>query len=318
MAESEENSSKRHANEGSVAQEERTRSENYTEEEKGARDDFFKSNEDGGDMKEFAIITCLNYHLPEKYAEEKMSPEIVQSRILPTPSEIKMNFLTGFVPFQVTRDDKIKKLERDLVEMVAIKKDCRVVVKDIVPSRVLVEFGVVGCDATIINHDGVGIGEFSPNFGVGDGGGRYSPNVGGGGGEIFSPINEEFRCPSETPFTVGETSFVGASTSKIKRQHVDGYKRINSQKTMNIKDMLKHKSEIKKLYTMHRFNYVYFDIMLDMDKWWEDYQQLQTTTTTSEMSTSSCSCLQQLLQATVANNNYSCLQQLLQKVQQLL
>ncbi|MCE3049683.1 hypothetical protein HAX54_045519 [Datura stramonium] len=268
------------------------------------------------------------------------------------------NFLTRFVPLEVTRDDKIKNLQRDLIGVVAIKKDCRVVENDLEPSRVLVEFGVVGGDATTINRDG----EFSPNFGVTGGGGGYSPNVGGdfggvdggGGGEGFSSINEEVRFPpEETPFTRGESSTVGVGISKepscfckclkctekidslilkvqsledtvkvliskrgvnpsskisdlytldvvkrrkrqiskaltsakkkakntprvmvddqIQRQHVDVYKRINSQKMRDIKEMLKHKSEIKELYTMHSFNYVDFDIMLDMDKWWEDY-----------------------------------------------
>ncbi|MCD7458785.1 hypothetical protein HAX54_039164 [Datura stramonium] len=136
--------------------------------------------------------------------------EILHPQILPTPSEMTMNFLTGFVPLEVTIDDKIKKLERDLVGVVAIKKDCRVIESDLEPSRALVEFGVVGGDAT------------PPNFGVNDGGGEYSPNVGGdfggvdsgGGGEGFSPINEEVRCPLKTPFTWGESYNVGAGASK--------------------------------------------------------------------------------------------------------
>ncbi|MCD7464990.1 hypothetical protein HAX54_000342 [Datura stramonium] len=122
------------------------------------------------------------------------------------------NFLTGFVPLKVTKYDKIKKLERDLVRVAAIKKDCRVVENDLEPSRALIEFGVVGGDAT------------TPNFGVSGGGGGYSPNVGGdfdgvdggGGGEEFFPINEEVRCPPETSFTRGESSNAGVEdTVKI-------------------------------------------------------------------------------------------------------
>ncbi|MCD7452904.1 hypothetical protein HAX54_018579 [Datura stramonium] len=130
------------------------------------------------------------------------------------------NFLTEFVSLEVTRDDKIKKVERDLVRVVAIKKNCRVVENDLEPSRELVEFGIIGGDATIINHDDIEIDEFSPNFDVGGrgGGGGYYTNVGsvggGGGGEGFSPINEEVRCPPKTPFTRGESSTVGVGTSK--------------------------------------------------------------------------------------------------------
>ncbi|MCD7457652.1 hypothetical protein HAX54_035684 [Datura stramonium] len=128
------------------------------------------------------------------------------------------NFFTGFMPLKVTRDEKIKKLERDLVGVVAIEKDCRVVENDLEPSRALVEFGVVGGDATAINRDGVEIGEFSLNFGVGGEGGGNSLNVGGdfggvgdgGGGEGFSPINEIVRCPPEILFTRGEFCTVGA------------------------------------------------------------------------------------------------------------
>ncbi|MCE3216586.1 hypothetical protein HAX54_007070 [Datura stramonium] len=75
-------------------------------------------------------------------------------------------------------------------DMVAIKKNCRVVENDLEPSRELVEFGIIGGDATIINHDDIEIDEFSPNFDVGGRG-----VGGGGGGEGFSPINEEARCP---------------------------------------------------------------------------------------------------------------------------
>ncbi|MCD7445919.1 hypothetical protein HAX54_024619 [Datura stramonium] len=114
------------------------------------------------------------------------------------------------MPLEVTRDDKNKKFKRDLVGVASIKKDCRVVENDLQPSRALVEFGVVGGDAT------------TSNFGVSGGDGGYSPNVGddfdgvdgGGGGEGFSPINEKVRCPTETPFTRGESSNVGAGTSK--------------------------------------------------------------------------------------------------------
>ncbi|MCD9560667.1 hypothetical protein HAX54_019410 [Datura stramonium] len=153
-----------------------------------------RSSPDGEDTTITGIQSNLRYKKGPYLADKDV--RIVRPQILPTPSEITKNFFTGFVPLEVTRDDKIKKLERDLVRVVAIKKDSRVVENDLEPSRALVEFGVVGGDAT------------TPNFGVNGGGGGYSPNVGGdfggadgGGGEGFSPINEEVRCPPETPFT---------------------------------------------------------------------------------------------------------------------
>ncbi|MCD7449939.1 hypothetical protein HAX54_002464, partial [Datura stramonium] len=122
--------------------------------------------------------------------------QIVHLQILPTPSEMKMNFLTGFVSLEVTRGDKIKKLERDLIGVVDIKKDCRVIENDLDPSRALVKFGIVEdiLRMLVCDFDGVG--------------------GGGGRGEGFCPINEEVRYPPETPSTRGESSTVGAGTSK--------------------------------------------------------------------------------------------------------
>ncbi|MCE3049667.1 hypothetical protein HAX54_045500 [Datura stramonium] len=191
-----------------MAQEERKRSEKSTEEEEGVRDDSSESNNDGEGEDEQRTHTTetsppspstdTRLVKPIRYSDYKFETsidrhpdltgdiivksgmgKIVHPRILSTLSEMTKNFLTGFVPLEVTRDDKIKKFERDLVGVVAIKNDCRVVENDFEPSRALVEFGVVGGDATIINHDGVEIGEFSPKFSVTSGGGGYSPNVGG-------------------------------------------------------------------------------------------------------------------------------------------
>lgn len=61
--------------------------------------------------------------------------------INPTPSEMEMDFLTRFVPLQVTKDVKIEKLERGLKDIVAIKRDHTVVEKDFDHSRTLVVGG---------------------------------------------------------------------------------------------------------------------------------------------------------------------------------
>ncbi|MCD7457531.1 hypothetical protein HAX54_035343 [Datura stramonium] len=185
---SEKNSSQRHVYEGSMTQEEITRSEKSMEEEEGVRDDSSERNNDGEGEGEqmthtaessppspssdtrlvkpiiyshYNFETSIDRH-PNLTGDIIVRPgmeKIVHLRILPTPSEMTKNFLNGFVPLEVTRDDKIKRLERDLVGVVAIKKNCRVVENDLEPSRELVDFGVVGGDATTINR--VEIGEFS-------------------------------------------------------------------------------------------------------------------------------------------------------------
>ncbi|KAF3642846.1 hypothetical protein FXO38_20889 [Capsicum annuum] len=128
---------------------------------------------------------------------------IVHPWIIPTSSEMEVDFLTKFLPLQLTKDDKIEKLERDLNGVAPIKRDYIVVEGDLDPSRAVVVGGSV----------------------VGDGGGSYSPNVdigtsgiGGRGGEGSSPfvtsglggfsgdfgvgrspINENISRPQEIP-----------------------------------------------------------------------------------------------------------------------
>ncbi|WMV09480.1 hypothetical protein MTR67_002865 [Solanum verrucosum] len=48
---------------------------------------------------------------------------IVHPWIIPTSSEMEMEFFTTFVPKKLTKDDKIEKLEMDLNGVVAIKRD---------------------------------------------------------------------------------------------------------------------------------------------------------------------------------------------------
>ncbi|KAM3236320.1 hypothetical protein P3L10_016357 [Capsicum annuum] len=128
---------------------------------------------------------------------------IVHPWISPTPSEIEIDFLTRFVPFQLTKDDKIEKLERDLNGVGAIKRDCTVDEGNLDPSR------AVYVDGTVVGDGGE---NSSPNIdrgisGIvaeGEGGsfpfvtsgvGGFSGGFGGG----RSLINENVLRPQETP-----------------------------------------------------------------------------------------------------------------------
>ncbi|KAM3233302.1 hypothetical protein P3L10_018661 [Capsicum annuum] len=123
---------------------------------------------------------------------------IMHPWISPIPSEMEMNFLTRFVPLQLTKDDKIEKLKRDLNGVTTIKRDCIVVEGDSV---------VVG-DSVV----GDGGGSFSPNVDRGTsgvGGGGSSPFVTSGLGGFRggfeagrSSINENVSRPQETPSTI--------------------------------------------------------------------------------------------------------------------
>ncbi|MCD7461611.1 hypothetical protein HAX54_046582, partial [Datura stramonium] len=151
-AKSEENSSQRYADEVSVAQEDRLRSEKSTEEEEGERNNSSKSNEYGEGENEQRTHT----------AESSSRSPSSDTKLVKPIRYYDYNFETSI--------DRHPNLTSDIIFR-------------------------SGDDATTINCDGVGIGEFSLNFGVDGGGGGYSPNVGGvdsgGGGEGFSPIYEE-------------------------------------------------------------------------------------------------------------------------------
>ncbi|KAF3630963.1 hypothetical protein FXO37_28241 [Capsicum annuum] len=116
-----------------------------------------------------------------------------------------MNFFTRFVPLQLTKDDKIEKLERDLNGVGEIKRDCTVDEGDLDPSRAVYVGGTVVGDG----------GESSSNIDrgtsgvVAGGGGGSSPFVtnglGGFSGDFGvgrSLINENVSRPQETPSTI--------------------------------------------------------------------------------------------------------------------
>ncbi|KAF3657933.1 putative glycerol-3-phosphate 2-O-acyltransferase 6-like [Capsicum annuum] len=130
---------------------------------------------------------------------------IVHPWISHTPSDMEINFFTRFVPLQLTKDDKIEKLERDLNGVGEIKRDCTVDEGDLDPSRAVYVGGTVVGDG----------GESSPNIDrgtsgvVAGGGGGSSPFVtsglGGFSGDFGvgrSLINENVSRPQETPSTI--------------------------------------------------------------------------------------------------------------------
>ncbi|KAM3250263.1 hypothetical protein P3S67_022658 [Capsicum chacoense] len=145
----------------------------------------------------------ISIEINELFDPPPPKDSIVHPWIIPTSSEMEVDFLTKFLPLQLTKDDKIEKLERDLNGVAPIKRDYIVVEGDLDPSRAVVVGGSV----------------------VGDGGGSYSPNVdigtsgiGGRGGEGSSPfvtsglggfsgdfgvgrspINENISRPQEIP-----------------------------------------------------------------------------------------------------------------------
>uniref|UniRef100_M1CN21 Uncharacterized protein n=1 Tax=Solanum tuberosum TaxID=4113 RepID=M1CN21_SOLTU len=130
---------------------------------------------------------------------------IVHPWIIPTSSEMEMEFFTKFVPKKLAKDDKIEKFETNLNGVLAIKRDI------IIDEH---------------NLDVVGGGASSPIIervfsGIGDGrGGKFTPNVdrctdgvdferGGDFGDISggfgvgtsSPMDENVPCLQETPST---------------------------------------------------------------------------------------------------------------------
>ncbi|KAF3634097.1 hypothetical protein FXO37_26665 [Capsicum annuum] len=128
---------------------------------------------------------------------------IVHPWISPTPSEMEMDFLTRLVPLQLTKDDKIEKLERDLNGVGTIKRDCTVVEGDLDPSRAVYVGGTVVGESSSPNID-----RGKSGVGVGGGGGSYlfvTSGLGDFSGDFRvgrSPIIENVSRPRETPSTI--------------------------------------------------------------------------------------------------------------------
>ncbi|KAH0730350.1 hypothetical protein KY289_001538 [Solanum tuberosum] len=106
---------------------------------------------------------------------------IVHPWIIPTSSEMEMEFFTKFVPKKLTKDDKIEKLEMDMNGVVAIKRHIIIYEHNL-------DVGGGGASSPIVERAFSGVGEegegeFTPIVerifsGVGDeGGGEFTPNV---------------------------------------------------------------------------------------------------------------------------------------------
>ncbi|KAG5595375.1 hypothetical protein H5410_036607 [Solanum commersonii] len=130
---------------------------------------------------------------------------IVHPWIIPTSSEMEMEFFTMFVPKKLTKDDKIEKLEMDLNGVVPIKRD-------IIIDEHNLDVGGGGASSPIVERvfSGVGDGgggEFTPNVdrctnGVDfERGGDFGDISGGFGVGTSSPIDENVPCLQETPST---------------------------------------------------------------------------------------------------------------------
>ncbi|KAH0709751.1 hypothetical protein KY284_011178 [Solanum tuberosum] len=130
---------------------------------------------------------------------------IVHPWIIPTSSEMEMEFFITFVPKKLTKDDKIEKLEMDLNGVVAIKRD-------IIIDEHNLYVGGGGASSPIVERifSGVGDGgggEFTPNVdrctdGVDFERGRDFSDISGGFGVgTSSPIDENVPCLQETPST---------------------------------------------------------------------------------------------------------------------
>ncbi|KAH0635734.1 hypothetical protein KY289_035649 [Solanum tuberosum] len=180
---------------------------------------------------------------------------IVHPWIIPTSSEMEMEFFTTFVPKKLTKDDKIEKLEMDLNGVVAIKRDI-----------IIDEY----------NLDVGGGGAFSPIVervfsGVGDGGGEFTPNVdrctdgvdlerGGDFGDISdgfgvgtsSPIDENVPCLQETPSTKETIDLLNVRVESLEKTIVTMNAKIESLEkaivTMKSKRGIRPSSKISYLY----------------------------------------------------------------------
>ncbi|KAH0716235.1 hypothetical protein KY284_009140 [Solanum tuberosum] len=182
---------------------------------------------------------------------------IVHPWIIPTSSEMEMEFFTTFVPKKLTKDDKIEKLEMDLNGVVAIKRDI------IIDEH---------------NLDVVGGGASSPIIervfsGIGDGGGgKFTPNVdrctdgvdferGGDFGDISggfrvgtsSPMDENVPCLQETPSTKETIDLLNVRVDSLEKIIVTMNAKIESLEkaivTMKSKRDIRPSSKISHPYT---------------------------------------------------------------------
>ncbi|WMV57596.1 hypothetical protein MTR67_050981 [Solanum verrucosum] len=182
---------------------------------------------------------------------------IVHPWIIPTSSEMEMEFFTKFVPKKLTKDDKIEKLEIDLNGVVAIKRD-------IIIDEHNLDVGGEGASSPIFERVFSGVGD--------GGGGEFTPNVdrctdgvdferGGDFGDISgdfgvgtsSPIDENVPCLQETPSTKETIDLLNVRVESLEKTIVTMNAKIESLEkaivTMKSKRAIRPSSKISHPYT---------------------------------------------------------------------
>ncbi|WMV42445.1 hypothetical protein MTR67_035830 [Solanum verrucosum] len=182
---------------------------------------------------------------------------IVHPWIIPTSSEMEMEFFTKFVPKKLTKDDKIEKLEIDLNGVVAIKRD-------IIIDEHNLDVGGGGASSPIFERvfSGVGDGgggEFTPNVdrctdGVDfERGGDFGDISGGFGVGTSSPIDENVPCLQETPSTKETIDLLNVRVESLEKTIVTMNAKIESLEkaivTMKSKRGIRPSSKISHPYT---------------------------------------------------------------------
>ncbi|KAG5623987.1 hypothetical protein H5410_009205 [Solanum commersonii] len=183
--------------------------------------------------------------------------KIVHPWIIPTSSEMEMEFFTTFVPKKLTKDDKIEKLEMDLNGVVAIKRD-------IIIDEHNLDVGCGGASSPIIESVFSGVGD--------GGGGEFTPNVdrctdgvdferGGDFGDISgdfgvgtsSPIDENVPCLQETTSTKETIDLLNVKVESLEKTIVTMNVKIESLEkaivTMKSKRSIRPSSKISHPYT---------------------------------------------------------------------
>ncbi|KAH0730696.1 hypothetical protein KY289_001884 [Solanum tuberosum] len=183
--------------------------------------------------------------------------KIVHPWIIPTSSEMEMDFFTTFVPKKLTKDDKIEKLEMDLNGVVAIKRD-------IIIDEHNLDVGGGGASSPIVERvfSGVGDGgggEFTPNVDrCIDGvdfkrGGDFGDISGGFGVGTSSPIDENVPCLQETPSTKETIYLLNVKVDSLEKTIVTMNAKIESLEkaivTMKSKRGIRPSSKISHPYT---------------------------------------------------------------------
>ncbi|KAL3365157.1 hypothetical protein AABB24_010358, partial [Solanum stoloniferum] len=182
---------------------------------------------------------------------------IVHPWIIPTSSEMEMEFFTKFVPKKLTKDDKIEKLEIDLNGVVSIKRD-------IIIDEHNLDVGGGGASSPIFERvfSGVGDGgggEFTPNVDRCTGGvdfergGDFGDISGGFGVGTSSPIDENVPCLQETPSTKETIDLLNVRVESLEKTIVTMNAKIESLEkaivTMKSKRGIRPSSKISHPYT---------------------------------------------------------------------